>query len=101
MSDDTAAPAAKRDLRVEAQVGADAPQIYFNGFTTSIGMGDVLLELDRNGKSVVVLNMSYTLAKTLAQSLSQLLATLEEKTGNSIMTTAEIAESMMKDENGV
>ncbi|WP_143741793.1 hypothetical protein [Thiorhodovibrio frisius] len=98
MTDENLGRPTDRNQRLEAALEANVPEIYFNGFTASIGVGDMILAIDRNGQPAAVLNISYTVAKTLAQSLSSLLATLEEKTGNSIMTTEEIAEPLMQDD---
>jgi hypothetical protein len=73
---------------------ADCPKIYFNGFTTSVGAGDVVIALQCNGKPVAVLNASYTLAKTLSVFLANAIGKLEKATGNAIMTTEDIAKGL-------
>lgn len=85
--------------RLEQAQQRDAPVFYANGFTASMGVGDVVLVLDRNGEPSAVLNMSFTLAKTLALSLNQVIEALEQNTGTTIMTTHEIAEKMGRNEN--
>lgn len=65
----------------------NVPQTYFNGFAVTLGTGDVLISLMRNGKPVQVVQCSYTVAKTLSLGLTEVVATLEEITGNKIMTT--------------
>jgi hypothetical protein len=67
------------------------PRIYFNGFSCSLTGGDVTVALECNKRPVCVANMSYTMAKTLAQKLAGIVATLEGITGNTIMTTDDIA----------
>ena len=63
--------------RVERGIAADIPQIYFNGFATALGSGDVVIVLERNGKPVATLNASFTEAKTLVQKIGELIASLE------------------------
>jgi hypothetical protein len=67
---------------------------YFNGFTVSIGAGDVRIILLRNNKPVANVQTSYTLAKTLAESLTQIVQLLEERTGSTIMTTHFISQQL-------
>ena len=77
--------------RVKRAHKADVPRIYFNGFINGLGTGDVVCVLERNGQPTGIINMSYTLAKTLSVSLAQLIATLEENSGQPILTTHEVA----------
>jgi len=72
----------------------DVPTLYFNGFINSLGTGDVLIILKRANRPVAKLHASYTLAKTLAEKLGQLIATLEAKSGNTIMTTDDVTRVM-------
>lgn len=84
--------AADNIARIDAAMNdAAVPKIYFNGFSCSLTAGDVTLALEVNKKPVCVANMSYTMAKTLAQKLAGIVATLETITGNTIMTTDDIA----------
>ena len=75
----------------------EIPTIYFNGFVTSVGMGDVMVVLNQTNKPVAILNMSYTLAKTLAEKLGRGIAGLEQKSGNTIMTTDDIKQMYLGD----
>ncbi|MCK7581735.1 MAG: hypothetical protein MZV65_43025 [Chromatiales bacterium] len=68
----------------------------FNGFAVAIGNGDVVISLQLNGKPSMLLNSSYTVAKTLGESLLSVISDLEEKTGSKIMTTHVIADAMSK-----
>lgn len=72
----------------------EIPNIHFNGFINSLGTGDVLIILERNGQPIAVLNTSYTVAKTLSQKLGGIMTVLEQKTGNTIMTVDEIKTKM-------
>lgn len=83
----------KSDLidQIEQAVKSESlPNIYFNGFITSIGSGDILVILKRHNKPVAVLNTSYTVAKTLATKLGGAIENLEKKTGTIIMTTEDV-----------
>lgn len=82
--------------RLEKGLGSDIPQIYFNGFASGIGTGDVILVLERNGKPVATLNTSYSVAKTFALKINGLIQGLETKTENKIMTTDYLADSLLK-----
>ena len=68
------------------------PNIYANGFSCAVGLGDVCVLLKNGSKSVGVVNLSYTLAKTLSIKLGEMIETLENKSGNTIMTTDDIKE---------
>ena len=76
--------------RMNAALASDVPYIYANGFLNSQTPGDVLTILERNGKPVCVLNMSYTTAKSYAVYLGQLIANLEQKSGREIMISDEV-----------
>lgn len=84
----------QRQMR-QALEDPEIPRIHFNGFINSMGGGDVLLVLQQNEKPVAVLNASFTVAKTLAKLLGEMIENLETKTGNTIMTTDEIASKLM------
>lgn len=75
----------------------ETPTIYFNGFITSVGVGDVMVILNRADKPVAILNMSYTLAKTLAEKLGGCIAAIEQESGNTIMTTDDIKQMFERD----
>jgi hypothetical protein len=67
--------------------------LYFNGFAIAIGTGDIVCTLLRNGAPVLTLNASYTVAKTLAEGLTESIKKLEEKTGQTIMTVHKVIEA--------
>jgi predicted KAP-like P-loop ATPase len=75
---------------IQQAVEGDVQSIYFNGFTNTIGVGDVLVVLQKNGKPVAVLNCSYTVAKTLAIKLGQGISFLEDKTNQKMLTTDQV-----------
>ncbi len=70
---------------------------YFNGFSMTIGLGDVVIALQLNGRPTLVLNTSYTVAKTMAEGLSKIISELEHKTRTTIMTTQVVAAALTQD----
>ncbi len=70
------------------------PTLYANGFLIFIGQSDVGVVLQTNGRDVCVLNMSFTLAKTMVEKLGITVRGFEENTGNIIMTTDFIQKKM-------
>lgn len=76
--------------RVVRAIQANVPEIYFNGFLNALGTADVTVALERNGRPVAVLNMSFTVAKSLAAGLAQLVTAWEEAAGREIMTTHDL-----------
>ena len=87
---------AQADAHFVAALAPDVPAIYFNGFATRLSNGDIAVALERNGKAAGMLNMSYTVAKTLSISLSQAIAQLEELSGRDMLTTTEIENMVQK-----
>jgi len=88
------------DARFFATLSAQVPSVYFNGFITKLSVGDITVALERNGTPACVLNMSYTVAKSLAFSLSQVIAQLEEITGRDMLTTGEVEKMVAEHEGG-
>jgi len=87
---------AAKILQEAAQNNVDT--LYFNGFATGLGFGDITIVLQRNQKSVLVLNASYTIAKTLAIKLGELVSFLEEKTNQKMLTTDQVHECVAGEE---
>ena len=75
----------------------ELPHLYCNGFTVTLTTSDVLLVLKLNDAPVAVLNTSYTVAKTLAGKLGNAIVILEDRTGNTIMTTEEVDTKLHKE----
>lgn len=71
--------------------------LYTNGFIIFVGQSDMGVILQKNGKDTAVINMSFTLAKTLAEKLGNTVREFEEKTGTLIMTTDVVNERTMKE----
>lgn len=76
--------------RMERAKAAGVPHIYFNGFTASLGTGDVVAVVERNGEPVAVLNLSYTIAKSVSAALGQVVAQLEDRAGREILTAHDV-----------
>ena len=75
----------------DALNNAETPSVHFNGFVNTMAVGgDFLIVLESNGKPAATLNASYSVIKTFANSLTQLIKKLEEKSGKQIMTVSEI-----------
>lgn len=74
----------------------EVPKYYFNGFTNGVGNSDIIIVLQSNNKPVAVLNTSFTIAKTLVKKLSESIKTIEETSGNTIMTTEDLDEAFKK-----
>ena len=78
--------------RMQSALSADVPKIYVNGFGVTATLGDIMISLETNGRPAGVLNMSYTVATTLAARLSALLGAFEERTGRPMLTIEAVAE---------
>ena len=75
----------------KAIYSTEAPSVHFNGFINTIAAaGDFLIVLGSNGRPVATLNASYTVIKSFANSLTQIVEDLERRSGNKIMTSSEI-----------
>ena len=79
---------------LQKAVESDVPRIYANGFGIGVGNADVVVVLQLNGVPVSVLNLSYTLAKTLAQKLGTVISEFEQNAAQNLLTTDRIDELM-------
>lgn len=68
----------------------EVPQIAANTFTSAYGNTDVMVLLELNGTPVVILNLPFTLAKSLGQNLSNTITTIEEGLSRVIPTVDEM-----------
>ncbi len=82
-------------LAAQALSDPSIPKIYANGFVFGMSTSDVFVVLQLGGVPIAVLNLSYTLAKTLATILTNTLNDLEQKTGQTVLTTKDIEEKIM------
>ena len=75
--------------------------IYINGFGAGLTTGDIYVVLQRNGIEVGVLNMSFTVAKSLGDALNQLILSLEKRSNRTIMTSNQCAEALSKPDEDI
>lgn len=96
--EDLQQPASPVDVeKLETAVASkDIPHIYANGFVNALSNADIIVVLERQKSPVAVLNLSYTMAKSLAQKLSEIIKSFEKATGQTIMTTDIVNESLSK-----
>jgi hypothetical protein len=66
------------------------PKIYANGFTLGLTNADVQIVFKLFGRPILVLSLSYTLAKTMAEQFSDLVEHWEKQTGQKLQTTQTI-----------
>ncbi|MEQ1935171.1 MAG: hypothetical protein ABL962_15025 [Fimbriimonadaceae bacterium] len=64
-------------------------KIYANGFAVGTGNADMFILLQRFGRPMAIVNLSYTLAKTLSQKLGGMVAEFEQKVGGQPMLTTD------------
>ena len=69
----------------------EVPKLYANGFISGHSRSDVYVVLERNGQPIAVLNMSFTTAKSLQESLAKTISNLEVMTDHVIMTIDDIS----------
>lgn len=81
-------PPSLEQLALEAF--AQAPALYANGFINGLGATDAYLILQTNGRPTAVVNMSLPVAKTLAASLAEMIATYERESGASVPTLGDL-----------
>ncbi len=68
----------------------DIPKVYANNFDLALGTGDIAVILKNGQETVAVMNLSYTVAKTLSVKIQELIRVLEERLGHAVMTSDEI-----------
>ncbi|MBL7648953.1 MAG: hypothetical protein JNK74_22480 [Candidatus Hydrogenedentes bacterium] len=73
------------------------PKLYINGFVNSLSTGDIVVVGKCNEEPVVVINLSYTIAKSLAEKLSEVVSLLEKKTGREMLTADVVKASLEGD----
>ena len=90
--------AAKVDIQalMEAALGGAASMLYANGFALGMTNADVFIVLQMFGRPVAVVNVSYTLAKTMALKLNALVADWERQTKQTLQTT-DLIDNAFKD----
>ncbi len=68
----------------------EAPTYYANGFINGLGMADAYIVLQTNDQSVAVVNMSLSMAKTMAANLLVMVQNFEQQTGHKVPTLDEL-----------
>jgi hypothetical protein len=91
--------AAYADEIQKALESTNLPEFYANNFVVNLGTGDVMLIMNRNNKQVAMVQMSYTVAKSLSEALAGLIKKLEDRTDSKIMTSKFIASRMLEETN--
>ncbi len=90
-------PSADRMEELEAAVEDQSiPRYYMNGLMVARSVSDVFVVMTRMGTPIGIVNMSFTTAKTLVQSLNSVLQELERKTGHEILTMEEIGKKFQE-----
>ena len=65
------------------------PKLYFNNFAVGYSPVDVLVQLAQNGTPLVEVNMTFAIAKPLAESLAATVGTVEKLLGGQIIRAEE------------
>jgi hypothetical protein len=73
------------------------PLIYFNGFEMQYGSSDFSILLKVDSQKQVMLKASYTVGKTLSETLAAMVAEFERVTGHDVMTNKDVFEKMKAD----
>lgn len=72
-------------------------RLYANGFSLGLTNADAHIILHQFGQPVAILNLSYTLAKTLSLKLGRIVAEWETRTGQQLVTTDKLDLAFSKD----
>ena len=72
---------------------ADLPHLYTNGFQVSVTNADISLILKLDQRPTHVINLSYTLAKTLSVKMAGVVSQFEEAVGRDMLTTEQVDEA--------
>ncbi|MFH1114471.1 MAG: hypothetical protein V1792_11165 [Pseudomonadota bacterium] len=65
-------------------------KLYINGLTVGLSLSDVFMVVNSGPMPVAVVQMSFTTAKTMMQTLSQLINDFEKQTEQPLLTMHEI-----------
>lgn len=86
-------PAEAMQATVEVNASG-AVEIYANGFQIVGTNGDLVLMLQRNGRTVSIVNLSYTLAKSIGEGMNVHVKEMERQSGKEFFTVEELAKTM-------
>jgi hypothetical protein len=78
------------DRIAKAVANDELPHFYANGFSNAMTNTDIVVVFERATNPVATVNLSYILAKTLAQRLGALVTELETRLNIEIPTTSDI-----------
>ncbi len=70
--------------QIAQEAFSSVPNTYANGFINGVGSADMYVVFQLNGKSSLVLNMTPSLAKTLGESLTNMVEVYERQTGQTV-----------------
>ena len=70
--------------------------IYSNKCFVTITASDVIVKLQLNGEDIATLNLPFGTAKQLAANIGEIIAEIEEKTGNRISSSVDVATAFGK-----
>jgi hypothetical protein len=93
-------PETSDQILAQINAGSNLPpekRIYFNGYTVASSASDVAFVLMHNNQPVAALTTSFTVAKSLIDSLAGVVKFYEDRTGQHVLTQDEIAASFAKD----
>ena len=91
---------AEQVKNIQAAILSDeVPKFYVNGFAVFQGNADMGIVFQCNGRPNLVINTSFTLAKTLSEKINQMVSDFEKKTGINILTTSDVDEKMTGDKH--
>jgi len=85
----------KQSAEVREIMALDLQEVYVNGFQIAVGNADMIINLQRNGKFFERINLSFTVAKSLAQALTEVVQQVEVKSGMDIKTTGDLAKTLI------
>ena len=78
----------------DALLSSEVPHLFCTGFMNAVTNSDIVVFFEASGRPVATLNLSFTMAKTLAKRLNETIVGLEEASGQRIMTTDEIDKAL-------
>ena len=81
---------AAQEKLLAAVASGDVPVLYANGFSVGLTNADVIIVLTLNGRPAEVLNLSYTLAKTLHLKLANVVDDFEKAARRDLLTTDDV-----------
>lgn len=82
-------------------VNIGIPNLYFNGFSIAVNVGDMSITLTNNGRPVLVLNSSHITAKTFQLELERNIKEFEKLADVSVNTIDELRDKIEKNNKNV